>query len=207
MRAADAAVPAEAAAGIPELALVAAANATAVLDQRDALMWRSRLDALQPVDDTKDEWLHAARLLLDVGYGRAFGTDSAHSRPVGHCSRSTSGPTHRPCTPSRLRQAELLLDCDVDGEEATLRALLDGRFRASRIATRWIVDECDVLLAVIAAVPGGSTPATRCSRTSRRAATTIRLRTLVRWRGRSATRSTVASIPRVGRSTPDPVRP
>jgi LuxR family maltose regulon positive regulatory protein len=155
MRPADVALASDAAAGIPELALVAAANATAVLDRRSALMWRSRLDSMQSADDAKDEWLHAARLLLDVWYGRAFGTDV---RALDSCAAlfavDLGSDTSTLHALARLRQAELLLDCDDDGEEGTLRALLDGRWRASRIAARWIVDECDVLLGVIAAVRG-----------------------------------------------------
>jgi LuxR family maltose regulon positive regulatory protein len=155
MRPAEAPLGSDGASAIPELALVAAANATAVLDQRDALMWRNRLEVLQSADDTKDDWQRAARLLLDVGYGRAFGTDA---RALDSCAALLAlelGPE----TPTlhalaRLRQAELLLDCDDEGEEGTLRALLDGRWRASRIAARWIVDECDVLLGLVAAVRG-----------------------------------------------------
>jgi LuxR family maltose regulon positive regulatory protein len=150
----EARVSADGAAAIPELALVAAAQATAMLDQRDALMWRSRLDALQPVDDTKDDWLRAARLLLDVWYGRAFGTDARALESSQALLEVDIGPE----TPTLhalacLRQAELLLDCDEGGDGA-LRAVLDGRWRASRNAARWIVDECDVLLGVIAAIRG-----------------------------------------------------
>jgi LuxR family maltose regulon positive regulatory protein len=143
------------AARIPQLALVAAANAVAVLDQRSAQMWRSRLEAMQPLADAKDDWLRAARLLFDVAYGRAFGTDA---RALESCSAlldadlgSETAALH---ALARLRQADLLLDRDDEGEEATLRALLDARWRAGRIAARWIVDEADVLLALIAAVRG-----------------------------------------------------
>ncbi len=143
------------AATIPELALVAAANAAAVLDQRSALLWRGRLDALQPLADVKDEWLRAARLLLDVALGRAFGTDTRALESCAALLTADLGPeTATLHALARLRQAELLLDREDEGEEGTLRALLDGRWRASRIAARWIVDECDVLLGLIASVRG-----------------------------------------------------
>jgi len=149
MRPADVPVSADGATSIPELALVAAANATAVLDQRDALMWRNRLEALQPADDAKDDWQRAARLLLDVWYGRAFGTDA---RALDSCAAlldvDLGADTATLHALARLRQAELLLDCDDEDEERTLRALLDGRWRASRIAARWIVDEHEGSIAV-----------------------------------------------------------
>jgi LuxR family maltose regulon positive regulatory protein len=155
MRSAPGAPPADATARVPELAFVAAVDALAAFDQRDARMWRSRLDTVQPIDDTKDDWLRAARLLLDVGYGRAFGTDARALESCAALLTVDLGPdTALLHALARLREAELLLDADGDDEEATLRALLDGRARASRIAARWIVDECDVLLAVIAAVRG-----------------------------------------------------
>jgi DNA-binding NarL/FixJ family response regulator len=155
MRPAQLAAAPEDAARVPELALVAAANATALLDQRSALMWRSRLEALQPLADAKDEWLYVARLLLDVAYGRAFGTDACALESCAALLDADLGPD----TPTlhalaRLRQADLLLDRDDEGEEGTLRALLDARWRASRIAARWIVDESDVLLGLIASVRG-----------------------------------------------------
>ena len=118
------------AATIPELALIAAANATAVLDRRSALMWRSRLDVLCASDPRGDDpaddgWFAAARLLLDVFYGRALGTDA---RSVSSC-RALLETEIGADTPvlhavARLREAELLLD-SAD-EEAPLRALLDA---------------------------------------------------------------------------------
>jgi LuxR family maltose regulon positive regulatory protein len=140
---------------IPQLALVAAANAVVDLDQRNAQMWRSRLEALQPLGDAKDDWLRAARLLLDVAYGRAFGTDARSLESCAALLDTDIGPdTATLHALARLRQADLLLDRDDERGEGMLRALLDARWRASRIAARWIVDESDVLLALLASVRG-----------------------------------------------------
>ncbi len=140
---------------IPQLALVAAANAVVDLDQRSAQMWRSRLEALQPLADAKDDWLRAARLLLDVAFGRAFGTDARALESCAALLDTDIGPdTATLHALARLRQADLLLDRDDERGEGTLRALLDARWRASRIAARSIVDESDVLLALLAAVRG-----------------------------------------------------
>jgi len=138
---------------VPALALLAAVEAIGARDRRGALMWRSRLDALQPSD--ADEWLVVGRLLLDVLYGRAFGTDARAREACRALLVADLGPeTATLHALARLREAELLLDAEGESEEGTLRALLDGRWRASRIAARWIVDECDVVLGVIAAVRG-----------------------------------------------------
>jgi len=129
-----------------------------VLDRRSALMWRSRLDQLcasDPRDEDHggDGWFAAARLLLDVLYGRALGTDA---RSVSSCRAllETEIGAETPVlhAVARLREAELLLD-SAD-EEAPLRALLDARWRAVRNAVPWVVDESDTLLALIAAIRG-----------------------------------------------------
>jgi DNA-binding CsgD family transcriptional regulator len=115
-------------------------------------MWRSRLDALEPEGD---EWLAVGRLLLDVFFGRAFGTDGRARDACRALRTADLGPdTETLHALARLREAELLLDAEGESEEGTLRALLDGRWRASRIAARWMVDECDVVLGLIAAVRG-----------------------------------------------------
>jgi LuxR family maltose regulon positive regulatory protein len=138
---------------VPALALLAAVDAIAARDRRGALMWRSRLDALQ--SDDSDPWLRVGRLLLDVLHGRAFGTDARSRDACRALLAADLGPdTATLHALARLREAELLLDAEGESEEGTLRALLDGRWRASRIAARWIVDECDVVLGVIAAVRG-----------------------------------------------------
>jgi LuxR family maltose regulon positive regulatory protein len=146
------------AATTPELALIAAANATAVLDRREALMWRSRLDLLRSADPRAaelrdDSWFEAARLLLDVLYGRAFGTDA---RSLASCrslmATEIGADTSVLHAVARLREAELRLESD--DEEAPLRALLDARWRAVRSAAPWIVDESDTLLALIASMRG-----------------------------------------------------
>jgi LuxR family maltose regulon positive regulatory protein len=140
---------------VPELALIAAVHAIVARDRSGGLMWRSRLDALQPSIDEKDEWLAVGRMLLDVLYGRAFGTDARALDACGTLLALDLGPdTEILHAVARLREAELLLDAEGESEEGTLRALLDGRWRASRIAARWIVDECDLMLGVIAAVRG-----------------------------------------------------
>jgi len=148
-------VTASEAAEVAELALIAAVQAIVARDRSGALMWRSRLDALQPAIDAGDEWLVVGRLLLDVLFGRAFGTDA---RALDACRTllvfDLGSDTEMLHAVARLREAELLLDAEGESEEGTLRALLDGRWRATRIAARWIVDECDVVLAVIAAVRG-----------------------------------------------------
>jgi LuxR family maltose regulon positive regulatory protein len=143
---------------VRELVLIAAANATAVLDRRNAVMWRSRLDVLCAAGETSDDragetWFGAARLLLDVFYGRALGTD-ARSLSACRALMSTDIGAHTPALHAvvRLREAELLLDSEDD--EAPLRALLDARWLAVRNAAPWVVDECDILLALIASVRG-----------------------------------------------------
>jgi LuxR family maltose regulon positive regulatory protein len=139
----------------PSLALIAAVNAVITGDARSAAMWRTRLDALcaATTDDDDEESLHAGRLLLDVFYARAFGID-VRGRAACRALLTTelgqdSALLHAVV---RLREAEILLDCD--DEDATLRALLDARWRATRSAAPWIVDECDILLSLIAAVRG-----------------------------------------------------
>src|SRR5439155_19098105 len=140
---------------VPELALIAAVQAIVARDRSGALMWRTRLDALEPALGAGDEWLAVGRMLLDLLFGRAFGTDA----PALDACRTLlafdlGSDTETLHAVARLREAELLLDAEGESEEGTLRALLDGRWRATRIAARWIVDECDVVLAVIAAVRG-----------------------------------------------------
>ena len=141
---------------VPELALIAALNATARLDRRNALMWRSRLDAVcedEPARDGGDEWFAAARLLLDVSYGRAFGTDVRSLASCRALLDADIGPHSAGLhAVARLREAELLLDAEDD--EAPLRALLDARWRAVRNAMPWVVDESDILLALIASIRG-----------------------------------------------------
>ena len=139
---------------------IAAANATAVLERRDALMWRSRLDALLAAEahaspGTRDPSFDAARLLLDVFYGRAFGTDARARASCQALLDLEIGPDTRMMhAVARLRQAELLLDTEHEDDEGTLRALLDARWRASRNASPWVVDECDILLGLIASLHG-----------------------------------------------------
>ena len=153
-------VSAAEAAEVPELALIAAANATAVLERRDALMWRSRLDALLAAEGhgsarPRDPSFDAARLLLDVFYGRAFGTDARARASCQALLDLEIGPDTRMMhAVARLRQAELLLDTEHEDDEGTLRALLDARWRASRNASPWVVDECDILLGLIASLRG-----------------------------------------------------
>ena len=145
---------------VPELALIAAANAIAVLERRDALMWRSRLDALLAAEAhassaPRDPSFDAARLLLDVFYGRAFGTDARARASCQALLDLEIGPDTRMMhAVARLRQAELLLDTEHEDDEGTLRALLDARWRASRNASPWVVDECDILLGLIASLRG-----------------------------------------------------
>jgi LuxR family maltose regulon positive regulatory protein len=139
-------------ADVSELALLAAIDAATIRDRREAMLWRSRVDALRPpaADDAE---LGVARLLLDVSYGRAFGVDARALAACRALRESEIGAdTAMLHALVRLREAELLLETDDD--EATLRALLDARWRASRNAAQWIVDECDALLGLIAAVRG-----------------------------------------------------
>src|SRR5439155_8312775 len=55
---------------VPELALIAAVQAIVARDRSGALMWRTRLDALEPALGAGDEWLAVGRMLLDVLFGR-----------------------------------------------------------------------------------------------------------------------------------------
>ena len=152
---ADTPIAASASAEVPQLALMEAVRAIVTRDRGDALMWRSRLDALQPSIDGDDQWLSVGRMLLDVLYGRAFGTDARALEACRTLLALDLGSDRETLHAlARLREAELLLDAEGESEDGTLRALLDARWRASRIAARWIVDECDVVLAVIAAVRG-----------------------------------------------------
>jgi LuxR family maltose regulon positive regulatory protein len=138
---------------VAELALIAAIDATVIGDRRTATLWRSRADALFGKSVDVDGDVEIARLLLDVFFGRAFGTDT---RSLAACRILTSSDfdtkTELLHAFVRLRQAELLLE--TDDEEGTLRALLDARWRATRNAAPWIVEECDGLLGLIGALSG-----------------------------------------------------
>jgi LuxR family maltose regulon positive regulatory protein len=138
---------------VAELALIAAIDATVNGDRRTATLWRSRADALVGDSSEIDPAVEIARLLLDMFFGRAFGTDA---RSLAACRALTNADfdtkTDLLHAFVRLRQAELLLETDDD--EGTLRALLDARWRATRNAAPWIVEECDGLLGLIGALSG-----------------------------------------------------
>src|SRR5262245_8570949 len=139
---------------VGELAVLAAIDATAAGDRRDATMWRTRGDALLG-PDRGEPTLSITRLLLDVFFGRAFGADAraiAACRALRDAELESPGDTALLHAVARLREAEILLDTDDD--EGTLRALLDARVRGNRAAAPWIVGDCDALIALIAAVRG-----------------------------------------------------
>jgi LuxR family maltose regulon positive regulatory protein len=139
---------------VGELALLAAIDATAAGDRREATMWRTRADALLG-RETADPTSAVTRRLLDVFFGRAFGADAraiAACRSLREAELESSGDTALLHAVVRLREAEILLDTDDD--EGTLRALLDARVRGNRAATPWVVGDCDALIALIAAVRG-----------------------------------------------------
>jgi LuxR family transcriptional regulator, maltose regulon positive regulatory protein len=156
---------ADVASAIPEstdvagLALLAAINALVAGDRRSASMWRSRTDALLDSSLLERASLRVARLLFDVLYAREFGADTRAPAACRALLEFDLGAIGRPFPAEvlhatvRLREAELALELD-DEEEGALRALLDARWRASRAAARAIVEECDALLALVAAVQG-----------------------------------------------------
>ena len=135
---------------VAELALLAAIDATTGGDRRNATMWGSRVDTLLNPDDSDPE-LRIARLLVEVFHGRAFGVDA---RAISACRALRDleiGADTASCGRATAK-AELLLETDDD--EATLRALLDARWRGSRNAAPWVVEECDAIIGLIAAVQG-----------------------------------------------------
>jgi LuxR family maltose regulon positive regulatory protein len=141
-------------ADVPELALLAAIDATMNGPRVDAAMWRSRVDALLDLE-AGDPIVRVARLLVDVFYARAFGVDAravAACRMLRDAELDTETDSALLHAVVRLREAEILLETDDD--EGTLRALLDGRLRGGRVAAPWIVAECDALIGLIASVRG-----------------------------------------------------
>ncbi len=141
-------------ADVAELALLAAIDAVADGELRDATMWRTRVDALVPVDNA-EPIVRVTRLLLDVLYARAFGMDSravAACRALSETELESESDTALLHAIVRLREAEVLLETADD--EGTLRALLDARLRGSRAAAPWVVAECDALIGLISAVEG-----------------------------------------------------
>ena len=118
-------------------------------------MWRTRVDALVPLD-AAEPIVRVTRLLLDVLY--AARRSAWRTRLLDVC-RALSATTLDSESDTvllhaivRLREAEILLETDDD--EGTLRALLDARLQGSRAAAPWIVGECDSLIGLISAVQG-----------------------------------------------------
>jgi LuxR family maltose regulon positive regulatory protein len=117
-------------------------------DRSTAIRWRARVDALDA--DTSDPVHASARALVDVLFGRMFGTDARSLRAVR--GLSAAGPPGRAVRAiARLREGELLLD--TSEADAALVALFDARWFARRDNPA-VVDECDALLALAAALDG-----------------------------------------------------
>ncbi len=139
-------------ADVVELSLLEALSATSIRDRRNAALWRSRVDA-HATEASIDPVLEIARQLLDIEFGRNFGTDARATAAASALLDAEYGAdTQRLHALARFRLAELLLE--TNDEERTLRVVLDARWRASRAAAMWLVERCDALLAVIAAVRG-----------------------------------------------------
>jgi LuxR family transcriptional regulator, maltose regulon positive regulatory protein len=120
-------------------------------DRPRANRWRSRADAVAREGEWDGE-IAIARLLVDVLYGRAFGTDVRSLRALSTLLQSGLVPSSGPAVGIMLlRRAELLLDGgDLD---AGLSTLLDARWSAHRVGPD-VVDECDALLALLASARG-----------------------------------------------------
>jgi LuxR family maltose regulon positive regulatory protein len=132
---------------VAPLALLLAAAAIERGDRASASRWRARVDALDA--DASDPAHAAARALVDVLFGRMFGTDPRSLRAVRALSETASSRATRAV--ARLREAELLLD--AGGADAVLVALFDARWLARRDSPA-VVDACDALLALAAALDG-----------------------------------------------------
>jgi LuxR family maltose regulon positive regulatory protein len=134
---------------VAPLALLLAAGAIRTGDRAAATRWRARADAAKA--RSSDE-LQTGRQLVDVLFGRAFGTDSRSARSAAALVASMQGASDPAAyAVARLREAELLLD--TDEPDAALDVLFHARWAARRDCPR-VVDSCDALLALVAAVSG-----------------------------------------------------
>jgi LuxR family maltose regulon positive regulatory protein len=141
--------PVEVSERVAPVALLLAATAIRSGDRAAANRWRGRVDS---VDSVGAGELEMSRPLVDVLFGRAFGSDTRSLRAASVLSASK----HAAADPIahavvRLREAELLLDSAEP--DTALDALFHARWLARRDAPR-VVEACDALLALVSALSG-----------------------------------------------------
>jgi LuxR family maltose regulon positive regulatory protein len=155
----DVDAPPDACRDVGDLAVLMTASAVAKGDERAAGLWRSRTDAIGP-SAHETPWSRAGRLLADVLYARAFGSDSRSRLAVRDLLDSDLGPdTAALHAVVRYREAELLLDTDNCSDAVAV--LGDARWRAARAGVSWVVDAADATLAFVVALRGDLADAER----------------------------------------------
>ena len=142
--------PVEVSERVAPVALLLAATAIRSGDRATANRWRGRVDGVESVGAGELQMM--SRPLVDVLFGRAFGSDTRSLRAASGLSAST----HIAADPIahsvvRLREAELLLDSAEP--DAALDVLFHARWLARRDAPR-VVEACDALLALVSALSG-----------------------------------------------------